>query len=93
MDAAKYNRQAALYCPTCGGTAFETAGGPAELIATVKCASCEREISKDDLLAENSENISEHAKEMGKEIRKDAAAEFRKSLKKALRGNKFIKLK
>lgn len=93
MDAENYKRSISLYCPTCGGTSFETAGGPDELIATAKCVSCGREMTKEDLITENSENISEHAKEMGREIVRDAAEEFKNSLKRALRSNKHIKIK
>lgn len=93
MDAAKHNRSVTLYCPTCGGTSFETAGGPDELTIMTKCAACGREMTKEDLIAENSENISGHVKEMGEQIAKDFADEMRKSLKNALRGSKFIKFK
>ena len=59
----------------------------------VKCASCGRELTRDELIAENSENISAHTKEIGKEVTKDIADEMRKSLKKAFRGSKNIRIK
>ena len=93
MDADKYNRQVSMLCPTCGCDQFEYEDSGSENNDLVKCASCGREMSKDDLLRENSENISEHSKEMGQEILKDVAAEMRKSLKTALRGSKHIKIK
>lgn len=91
MDAEKYTRNVQLHCPTCGGDMFEYEdGGNVEVL---KCAACEREIAKDDLLRENSENFSEHLEEMAQEVVKDAAEELRATLKKAFRGNKYIKFK
>lgn len=93
MDAEKYSRSVTLLCPTCGSSSFETQGGPGEAVQMTKCASCGREATKDDLIRENSENISEHVKEMGAEITKDFAGELRKTLKDAVHGSKFIKIK
>jgi uncharacterized Zn finger protein (UPF0148 family) len=93
MKSEKYNRSVSLHCPTCGGGMFEYDQGVDETIELVKCASCGRETTKDELIRENSENISEHAKEIGNEFVKDAADELRKSLKKAFRGSKYIKIK
>lgn len=93
MNREKYNRSVSLHCPTCAGSMFEYDQGVDETIELVKCASCGREITKDDLIRENSEKISEHVNEIGKKFAKDAANEFRASLKKAFRGNKHIKLK
>ena len=59
----------------------------------VKCISCEREFTKDELIRENSENIDEHISEIGRQTTKDAAEELRKSLKKAFQGNKNITIK
>jgi hypothetical protein len=73
MDAEKYNRSVTLVCPTCGGTQFKYDKVVDETIEIAKCASCDRELTKDELIRENSENISEHVKEMGDEIMKDAA--------------------
>lgn len=93
MNPEKYSRSITLLCPTCGSTNFETQGEPDETVAMTKCVSCGRETSKADFIRENSENISEHVKEMGAEIMKDGADELRKSLKEAFRGSKFIKIK
>jgi predicted RNA-binding Zn-ribbon protein involved in translation (DUF1610 family) len=73
MDARKYDCSVSLLCPTCGNNQFECNQGTDETIELMKCASCGREIAKDDLIRENSENISEHVKEMGKEITRDLA--------------------
>lgn len=93
MDAEKHTRSVTLLCSTCGNSSFETQGGPEEAVQTTKCASCGREATKEDLIRENSENISDHAKEMGAEITKDFADEMRKKIENALRGSKFIKIK
>ena len=92
MDAEKYNRAVSLLCPTCGGDQFEYEGD-GETIATAKCANCEREFARDELIELNSENISTHVTEMGQEIKKDLAREMRDTLKKAFRGSKHVKFR
>lgn len=92
MDADKYNRSVSLLCPTCGGDQFEFEGSD-ETVQAAKCASCGREFTKDELIEENSENISVNVEEMGKEITKYFAKEMRATLKKAFRGSKTIKFK
>lgn len=81
MDAEKYNRSVTLICPTCGGTQFEYDKGVDETIELVKCLSCNRELTKDELIRENSENISENVKEISNEIVNDAAKALRKVFK------------
>jgi len=92
MDAEKYTRKLAMVCPTCGGTQFKHEGVD-ETIEIVKCACCEREMTKNELIRENSENISAHMKEIGDEALKDAAKEFKQSLKDAFKGNPYITIK
>ena len=92
MDAEKYSRSVSLHCPTCGGDQFEYERDD-ESVRSVKCATCEREFTKDQLIEDKSENISEHVKEIGNEVKKDFAKEMRDSLKKAFRGSKNIKVK
>lgn len=89
MDAEKYNRSITLLCPTCGSTDLNTKSGAdvSEQIAT--CSGCGLEISKDDLISENSENIAAHVKEIGQEVTRDFAAE----MKKTLSGSKYFKVK
>lgn len=79
MDAEKYNRSISLNCPTCAGDQFEFDGEDAQIF---KCASCDREYKKEELINANSENISEHTKEIGKEITDDLLKGFRKSFSK-----------
>lgn len=93
MNPDKYNRQVRLICPTCGGDQFETRDDIEESTTVVKCISCDRELTKDELIRENGENIDAHISEMNDQIIEDAAKELRKSLKDAFRGNKNITIK
>lgn len=93
MNAEKYDRNVSLLCPTCGSTQFEYDETLEEGHAMVCCTSCDREMTKDELIHENSENINEHMEEIGKKAVDDIAKDMRKSLKKAFSGNKNIKIK
>ena len=88
MDASKYDRSVSMQCPTCGATEF----AHKEESELVKCASCGREMSRDELMHENSENIQEHAAEIARQATTDLAQELRKSLQDALKGSKYIKI-
>lgn len=91
MKDEKYQRSIGLQCPTCGCTEYEQ--GVDETIEVAKCASCGRELTKDELINENSENIQEHVSEIGKQVTDDLAKELKASLKKAFRGSKNIRIK
>ena len=93
MNTEKYKRNVSLLCPTCGCTQFAFEKGVDETIEMLKCASCGREITKDELIQENSENITEHMKEMGNQVTKDLANEIKESLNKTFKGNKNIRIK
>jgi predicted RNA-binding Zn-ribbon protein involved in translation (DUF1610 family) len=93
MDTEKYNRNVSLLCPTCGCTQFEFGKGVDETIEIAKCASCGRKLTKDELIQENSENISEHMREIGSQVTKYLAKEMKESFKKAFKGNKNIRIK
>ncbi|WP_432452600.1 MULTISPECIES: ECs_2282 family putative zinc-binding protein [unclassified Agarivorans] len=93
MKDEKYNRSIGLQCPTCGCTSYEYEHGVDETIEVAKCASCGREITKDELFQENSENIQEHISEVGKQVTDDLAKELKASLKKAFKGSKNIRIK
>jgi len=93
LDTEKYNRSITLLCPTCGCTQFkssETTNSESELLI---CASCGRELTRDELIRENSENIDEHVKEIGKEVTDEIGRELKKQLAATFKGNKFIKVK
>ena len=89
MDAEKYNRSIPLQCPTCGSTEFKHS----EESDVVKCASCNREITRDELIRENRENLQDHAVEFAIEAVLDLGQLLMRSLQDAFKGNKFIKLK
>lgn len=89
MDAEKYNRSVNLLCPTCGSTQFSHSGVGADTSEILTCSSCGLEISREDLIRANGENIHLHFKEMGQDVIKDLKGEFAKHF----RGNKFFKLK
>ncbi|MGE0052953.1 MAG: hypothetical protein AB7S74_01980 [Hyphomicrobium sp.] len=93
MKQDKYLREIEILCPVCGSSSFEVNAAVDGLVEMTKCASCGREATKDELLRDSSENLAEHVKEMGSEILKDTVAEMRASMRKALRGSKYIKFR
>ena len=90
MDTEKYDRPVTLTCPTCGCTEFGSTGPEPELFT---CQSCGRILTRDELIAENSENIDEHLKEVGKEVMEDMGRELKNKLASAFKGSKFFKVK
>ncbi|QTR51884.1 ECs_2282 family putative zinc-binding protein [Candidatus Thiothrix anitrata] len=80
MDTEKYNRSITLFCPTCGNSQFSPVSSDDINSELQKCASCGREITRDELIKENSENIEEHAKEIKEEITRDITAKLKKRL-------------
>lgn len=93
LRSDKYNRQVRLLCPTCGSDQFAHEGEDGQAGELVTCVSCGLELSKDDLIRANRENVDEHVKEIGKEVAKDLQRELHESLKRAFRGNKNIKVR
>ena len=91
MDDEKYRRSVKLLCPTCGEDqfSFEHEGA----FAPVGCANCGRQMTRDDLIRENSEVIEHSVAEMGQEVAADLSKELNKSLRAAFRGNKNIRFK
>lgn len=89
METSKYDLAISMHCPTCGTTGFSYTEG-AELI---KCASCGREMTRDELMRENSENIQEHADEIAKKAVAELGDELKKALRDTFKNNKFIKVK
>jgi uncharacterized Zn finger protein (UPF0148 family) len=89
MDAEKYRRSIALLCPTCGQKDFEhDANGE-----TLRCVSCNRGFTRDELVRENGEVIEAEVAEVKAEIAKDVTNELRASLKKAFGRSKHIRFK
>jgi hypothetical protein len=91
MDSEKYDRNIVLNCPTCGNTNFETSED--ENNPLVKCVSCHRETTKDDLINENGENIDCNVDEISDEVLEDVSKNLSKILKNAFKGSKNIKIK
>lgn len=91
MKPEKYNRTVTMNCPTCGGTQFRLpSDGSSELVT---CASCDRTLTRVDLLQENSENIAAHVEEVKAEVMKDITTQFRDSIKRATRGSKYLRFR
>lgn len=85
-----YHRNIALRCATCGSSNdFEFNE------SYVKCKRCNREYhgGYDELVELNQAHIQEELDDMKAEVKQDAEKYLRDSLKKAFKGNKFIKLK
>lgn len=82
-------RQVSLQCPTCGGTDFEHDDADTSSAAIVTCVQCNRETTREQLIADNSSNIEHQIEEMKKEVLDEVTKNFRDSMKK----NKFIKIK
>jgi hypothetical protein len=93
MDMSKHNRSIAVLCPTCGGTHFESASGGPETAELLKCAGCQRQLTKDDLVEANAENVSKHIDEIAVQIRDEVTEELGRKLREAFAGNKYIKIK
>lgn len=93
MKSSEYNRRVELFCPTCGGDEYESDEDVQDPMALLKCASCGREITHEELVSENEANIQQHAAEMKQKIAKDFQKEVRKRLQKAFSGNKHIRFK
>lgn len=68
MDSEKYNRSVLLLCPTCGSSQFSPVFPDDHKADLQKCISCSREIIRDDLIRENSENINAHMNGIKKEV-------------------------
>lgn len=93
MNLDKINRTITLLCPTCGSSDMESLDGPHDVSSLFKCNSCDLEITKEDLINSNQENINANLKEIKTEVTKEIEAELKKALKNAFKGSKHIKIK
>lgn len=90
MDSSKYDRSISLMCPTCGHKEFaydESGDGP------MRCTGCDREFTREELIAENGEVISGKIEELKTEVLQDMHNEMRDTLTNAFKGFKNIRLK
>ncbi len=91
MKLNNLDRQISMLCPTCGGKDFIFDDNDENGLVT--CSQCERQLTRAELEAENSELIQENINEIAKEAKKQIEDEMNKMLKNAFRGNKNIKFK
>jgi len=92
MDSEKYNKSITLLCPTCGNSQLETQDDDQEK-EIIRCPLCDRTMTKEELIRENSEIIDANVEEMKEEIFKDAKKEINNMLKNAFKGSKNIRIK
>lgn len=81
MNSDKYNRSIVLLCPSCGNNNLELKNGNQEY-SNIKCPSCNRIMTKEELIRENSENIDVNIAEVKEEVIKDIKKEFASIFKK-----------
>lgn len=93
MKPNKYDIEVTLLCPECGSSSFQYDSETKDPTSIIKCASCGRECSREQLIQDNKSQMEKLASQAGEEAVKDFAKEMRKSLEKAFRGNKNIKLR
>jgi uncharacterized Zn finger protein (UPF0148 family) len=93
LNSDKYNRSVTQYCPTCGGIDFSHDGADGQTSELFTCGNCGLQISKDDLIRANDENVQAHVKEIEQAVAKDLQKELHESLKKAFRGSKNIRIR
>ncbi|WP_028322704.1 ECs_2282 family putative zinc-binding protein [Desulfatiglans anilini] len=91
MRPEGYDRKVSLHCPTCGGDQFEFDDAIQSEDAYVRCIGCGREMTKGELIRENTENIQEHLNDISKDVKDDLAKEMKSMLRNAFKGNKHIK--
>lgn len=92
MDFKKHDRNVRMLCPTCGGTEFSYEQDITVSMAAAKCLICGRELTKDDLLRENSENVSLHVEDLKKDVLPDAVKQVKEALQKAFKGSKNFRI-
>lgn len=87
-----YHRDIELRCAICGSSSdFEFNDDK----SYVRCKKCNREYhgGYDELVELNQAHIQEELDDMKAEVEQDAAKYLQDSLKKAFKGNKYIKFK
>lgn len=89
MEDRKYNRLIALLCPTCGHKDFERHDED----DPIRCTSCDRIFTRDELIRENGQVIEAEVAEVKAEVVADLRKHLHDSLAKAFRGNKGVRFK
>ncbi len=88
MATEKYNRRFRLACPTCGGERFGPEPGAEKMLQVLKCASCGRTLTQDELVQANSDNIAEQIKQVSQQAAGGIGAKLKESLKNVFKRNK-----
>ncbi|MBE1275163.1 ECs_2282 family putative zinc-binding protein [Enterovibrio baiacu] len=91
MKINNLDRQISMLCPTCGCKEFSFDEHDENGLVT--CTQCERQLTRAELVSENSELIAENQNELAKEAQKQIEAEMKKMVRDAFKGNKNIKFK
>ncbi len=89
MDADKYCRSIKLLCSTCGNSDFDFDDETRPL----RCTSCDRVFSREELINENGSLIESEVNEVKAQVIGDVKKELSDSLRKAFSGSKFITFK
>ncbi|MDD2468945.1 MAG: hypothetical protein PHI97_33665 [Desulfobulbus sp.] len=92
MDSEKYDRSVTLLCPTCGNSQLETQDGDQEK-EIIRCPSCDRTMTKEELIRENGETIDASIDDIKKEVLLDVRNQISNMLKDSFKGSKNIKVK
>lgn len=87
MDRHKYDRSISLRCSTCANTSFEHSSDGGSL----RCVSCDRVFTREELIRENGATIEAEADAVKGEVLTDFRDEFRNMMRNAFRGSKSIK--
>jgi uncharacterized Zn finger protein (UPF0148 family) len=86
MENGKYDRKITLLCPTCGNNQLEIQNDNQDMI---RCPSCDRTMTKEEIINENGELIDINVEEVKQEIVQD----LKDTIKNSLKGSKNIRFK
>jgi predicted nucleic-acid-binding Zn-ribbon protein len=88
----EHQRAISLQCPTCGSTDFESDESD-DSSAPVKCNTCKRETTRQQLIEDNAEFIDIQNREFQQEVLVKAKQELQKNLRDAFKGGRFVRIK
>jgi len=84
MDSKKYDRSVVMLCPTCGNSQLEIQNENSDN-EIIRCPSCDRSMTKEEFIRENSESIDVNMEEIEKKVIKDIEKEFNDTFKKTFK--------
>lgn len=82
IDPKKYDCEVKMTCPDCNNTNLETREDTCKSIKPIKCTSCGKEFTKDELIKANEKTVKNKQKEIANKFSKDAKEEILNMLKK-----------